>query len=342
MAEQYEKSGDLPQACKLFIAAAKTQMQAFNIDTVKQVLKRVSGLIDGGADLSGRRVADLLERVELRYLSGEVCRIDGSMEQALAHFDAGFKLMNETPERRVPPMRSPMDQIEVDLWNARGWIHRLQGNFEEAHDDFDAAAIILLRQNPVNEAALIDVRASIAGIMRQMGHTDDASHLSREIIETYQSCEITDADLGQSIARHYDIFGLVRLTQEKRHNSALSYFERGRQLRLMKNNPHLLSVSENNRAMALAELGEWDGTRRAFEKLLSVRKAMGYREKVATTHLNFCYCLIRMNSLDEAREHLLEGVSIAKELGAEPLLKSAARFETMLDEAAAQAEPAAG
>ena len=317
-------------------------MQAFNRDTAKKLLGKVSGLIEDGTSDSGRRVAHLLERVEFRALSAEMCRIDGSTERALAHLDAGFKLMHETPERRVPPMREPMDHVEVALWKARGAIHRLQGHLEEAHDDFDAAAVILLRQNPVDEASLIDIRASIASILSSSDRKDEAFHLSREIVETYDKCELKDGNLGQAVARHFDIYGWIKFQRDKNHASALSYFERARQLRLINNNPVLLTVSDNNRAMAFAELGEWDGARRAFERLLSVRKAMGYSQKVATTHLNFAYCLIRMESFEEAREHLDAGVAIAKELGAEPLLKSAERFERLLNEAKEGAEPAAG
>ncbi len=228
---------------------------------------------------------------------GTVCQKIGDFDNALACYNDGKKLLDETKHK-----------FEIaKLEAASVWIHIKRGEYEKAFRTADSALdVFKAEESDEDIAALYN---SLGTVYLDRGDWDKASQ-----------CYHRSLDYREKIGDKYNIavslnsLGNVYLRLSE-FDKAIEYHTKALKMREKIGDKFGIASSYNNLAIVYDNLGEWDKCVDYHHNSLRISKSLVNPHSVALSYSNLAYIILKMGDFDKSIEYSLQSLDIAKRIG---------------------------
>ncbi len=287
-------------------------------------------------------------RLQAHEALGDVMAVIGEYDQALEHYEAARKLVEDSPPgeersrhladlcRRTAEVYERKSEYDTALrWLQQGleelgqWepleaarIYRLgAGIYHRLGQNDQAIAwcrrsmeIARASQDPQREHTLAHLYFLMAEIYRRYGDLNEAVKYAHQSLEAYRSLEDL---LGASQA--YNTLGNVYF-EVGDWSKAARFYRLGMEIKERVGDVYGQAVIANNLGEVLLYQGDLEAAQQVYERSMGIWERLGVTFGIAVLHNNLAVVHIRSQEWEDAQEHLRRSLELFREIGVEDWL----------------------
>jgi predicted ATPase/class 3 adenylate cyclase len=308
IAEHYEKASDFIRAAAILQEAGESALGLSALSEAAHFFERVLFMLADQKDLP----AEMIAKLELQL--GETYMHLADYDVARMHTEAAWSAAQTIPS----------DEIIAEAQNLLGQIVLFQGDTASAKSFLLAALYLVRHSSHADRAALARVLVALSSVEWRIGDWETARQYAQESFDIAQ--KIGDDTIATTALNRLGVIaGSLGNVEEE-----AQYYERSLAIATARGNRERMSIALNNLGAVASWLNQWQSSWDYYSQAFIISKETGAQQSMALYMINLGLAGSKLGKLEEARQNLRTGTTLALKLGAIPVVISAVTYFGLL------------